>query len=294
MRDALFETFQDWKEDLSDPWKKVFEHFEHTDLDYDSVDPNLEHFAWEPIFPSRKNNKILGEPRGASTLAAFSGISPNKVKAVLIGQDPYPDISRATGRAFEQGDIDNFQEDSYRVTKSLRSILQVLADYRMSTDRYTQIDGYEQLVNDIENKKIVLETRSKLFQKWVNEGVLLLNAGLTISRFGGKDSAYQHEGHIPFWEPVISRTLQYLSERQNGHIVFILWGTKAQGIFKKSDVEATARKNDYWGTRIMKVVKNHPAYIPRGSSIPEFFMGKNALLEVNEALDTMNTKSIDW
>lgn len=293
LKDALLESYEDWKDDLSGPWKEVFE---STELDYDSVNSNLVHLPWEPIFPSRKNKRILGEPRGASTFSAFSGISPNKVKVVIIGQDPYPNVAQATGRAFEQGDVGDLKEDGHMVTKSLRRILQVLADFRKGNTRYTRsVKGYERLMSDIENREIDIETRAGLFRKWVREGVLLLNAGLTISRFGGSDSAYQFEGHIPLWKPVISATLEYLAKRKSGHVVFVLWGRKAQNILEEADVEGIARAQGNWLTRVRVVTKTHPAADSQSNtSLTPFFLGKNILTEANEALEDMQTTGIDW
>ena len=46
-------------------------------------------------------NRLLGTDREAHVFRAFDELEPDRVKAVVIGQDPYPHVTRATGRAFE-------------------------------------------------------------------------------------------------------------------------------------------------------------------------------------------------
>src|SRR6185369_12848524 len=67
---------------------------------------------------------------------AFDGITPDEVRVVVIGQDPYPHVEQATGRSFEQADV---VAGLTKVTPSLKRILQAVALARTGDRRY--VDG---------------------------------------------------------------------------------------------------------------------------------------------------------
>ena len=70
------------------------------------------------IVPVRRRNR-------SGVFHALEGIDPSDVAVVVIGNDPYPDPRRATGRSFEQGDLTEWFDDlaeSGRVTPSLLNL----------------------------------------------------------------------------------------------------------------------------------------------------------------------------
>ena len=283
-----------WQGDLTAAWRTALD---GVDLAYGDVADDLIHESWEPIFPSLKSQRILGEPDGAATLQAFAGMTPNQVRVVIIGQDPYPKVSQATGRAFEQGDVDDWAEDGHRVTKSMRRILQALADQRRGgPKRYSVRDsGWDLLQGDLQSFDTEIEGRRELFNNWASQGVLLINAGLTISRFGATNSRYQFEGHIPLWAPVVGQVMRFLSTRQSGQVVFVLWGGKARTTFNNSAAEHDAQAAGTWGSRAAKVERSHPAAPASGSSErPPFFSDGNPFSQINDALISLGADAIDW
>jgi len=292
LKDALFETYIDWKKDLEPGWLDVLS---DTELAFDAVDSSLELEAWEPIFPARKGRRILGAPSDASTLSAFEKLTPNAVRVVLIGQDPYPNIAQATGRAFEQGDVKDWVQESHDVTKSMRRILQVVGDFRSGTKDYTTEDvpGWQRLIRDLKEKRLQIENRPELFSKWVNQGVLLLNAGLTISRFEKGGHPHQLKGHIPLWRPVIDSVMRFLAERQAEPVLFVLWGDEAMNVFRDSGIERVAKDADTWQKNVQFVYRRHPAY---GKEVKDilFFQNENRFVEINAALTAMGAELINW
>lgn len=291
LKQALHETYADWKKDLAPEWLNVLS---GTELAFDDVDDSLELEAWEPIFPARKGKRILGAPTDASSFRAFENLTPGAVRVVVLGQDPYPNVAQATGRAFEQGDVNNWVQESHDVTESMRRILQVVGDFRSGTKDYTAEDapGWGKLIQHLKVKTLKIENRRKLFGKWVDQGVLLLNAGLTITRFKKGGHPHQLKGHIPLWMPVINSVMRFLAQRDSGPVVFVLWGGSALDVFRDAGVEQLAKTNGTWQTTVRFIHRDHPAYAHTG--IVPFFQGVNSFVEINAALAAMGADPINW
>ena len=124
------------------------------------------------------------------------------VKVVLLGQDPYHGAGQAHGLAFSV-------PDGVKTPPSLRNIFkEICADIYEGADRAMLTD----------------------LSRWANQGVLLLNATLTVAE--GKAGSHQHLG----WQTLTDQIVATLSaERQQ--LVFLLWGAHAQkkGIFVDRD-----------------------------------------------------------
>ena len=115
------------------------------------------------------------------------------VKVVLLGQDPYHGAGQAHGLAFSV-------PDGVKTPPSLRNIFkEICADIYEGADRVMLTD----------------------LSRWANQGVLLLNATLTVAE--GKAGSHQHLG----WQTLTDQIVATLStERQQ--LVFLLWGAHAQ------------------------------------------------------------------
>ena len=129
-------------------------------------------------------------PSGSLIFNAFYRTPFEKVRVVILGQDPYPDRSAAHGLAFSV-------RPGVRIPLSLRNI-------------FTEMS---------EDLSIPLRTNGSLLD-WVEQGVLLLNTCLTV-RCGCPGS---HIGRG--WESLTDRIIRLISDRKE-HIVFILWGSHA-------------------------------------------------------------------
>ena len=129
-------------------------------------------------------------------LRAFEGTNPEKVRAIILGQDPYSNPAWATGRAFEQGDLLEWPDQSQAVTDSLRRIVQAIMVARTGAECYTAGDrAWSQLAKDAHSGLLHLEPPRRLFDRLEREGMLFLNTSLTISvreRAGGPKECHRH------------------------------------------------------------------------------------------------------
>jgi uracil-DNA glycosylase len=293
LRQALEETLAGWKEDILPQWQAVLA---GTEPAFQDVDDRLQHEPWEPIFPTRRGKTIPGAPPDAHIFRALDGISPEQVRAVVIGQDPYPNVSWATGRAFEQGDLLIWPENggfgrNRLVSASLENILRVWAVAKTGDRRFVENPkGWQEVVREAEALK--LPSPRKLFDSWQKQGVLFLNAGLTLSRYESGGAEHQIKGHIPLWRPVIGALLTHLATRPEGHVVFMLWGRPAENVFVESGAKAAAETAGTWETRVRTVRHTHP--VARVNNWPSFFRDPNPLLDTNAALLQMGEEPINW
>lgn len=137
-----------------------------------------------------KQNKTI-YPHGQEIFSAFNETPFEKVKVVIIGQDPYHGPGQAHGMCFSV-------RPGIKVPPSLVNI-------------------YQELSSDLGVRPV---THGFLLN-WARQGVLLLNNVLTVE----KAKAASHKGRG--WELFTDKVIQVLNdEREN--LVFLLWGTPAQ------------------------------------------------------------------
>ena len=130
---------------------------------------------------------------------AFDLCTFDNLKIVIIGQDPYHGTGEANGLCFSVN-------DNVKIPPSLRNIF---AEINTDLDR------------------IMLPTSGNL-EHWAKQGVLLLNATLTVR----KDEANSHK-HLD-WQKFTNAVIQKISEEKE-HVVFMLWGSFAQKKIKFID-----------------------------------------------------------
>lgn len=129
-------------------------------------------------------------PPGRQIFAAFDATPFNQVKVVILGQDPYHGDGQANGLCFSVNDGVPFPPSLLNIFKEINA--DVGAPIPSSGD----------------------------LNRWARQGVLLLNATLTVA-------AHQpgsHQGHG--WEQFTDAVIRVLAE-QREHLVFILWGSYA-------------------------------------------------------------------
>lgn len=162
---------------------------------YEVLRPQFE----APYFAELKNFLVAERqqhtcyPPGSKIFAAFDSTPFDKVKAVIIGQDPYHEPGQAMGLCFSV-------PQGVPVPPSLVNIIKEIND-----DLGTQIPA-----------------TSGDLSGWAAQGVLLLNATLTVR----EHAAGSHQRHG--WEQFTDAAIQALAERRQG-IVFLLWGSYAIG-----------------------------------------------------------------
>ena len=147
----------------------------------EDVPENLVLAPWVPIFPTLLGQTtVLGAPRFADTFRAFRGMRPQDVRAVVIGQDPYPDVAKATGLSFEQGNLRDWVQDDRLVSKSLRRMIQAAAAEDAGDDSYMSSRGWSEFINDTREGRIRPRSPGDFFNDSREQGVLWLNTTLSI------------------------------------------------------------------------------------------------------------------
>jgi len=275
-----------WQDDVNASWRKVL----------NGVEPNLAAIGsgltleeQETIFPGRKGSPAPGARADSHVFRALDGLKPRDVTAVVLGQDPYPMSSRATGRSFEQGDLAAWSASPKKVAESLRRILQIAAHFRTGEDKYLAGDAaWAGVVSDIDAALLNIKAPRDFFDEWQKQGVLCLNAGLTLSRFQ-KDV---QQAHFALWRPVVQRILTTLATRKDQRVVFLLWGGVAQKTFNELGI-LQAAKDAGTDQRIAVVTHVHPAAEDKTGK-PRFFGPPNTFTAANEKLTTIGGPIINW
>lgn len=129
-------------------------------------------------------------PPGGQIFAAFDTTPFNDVKVVILGQDPYHDVGQANGLCFSVNDGIPFPPSLHNIFKEVHD------------DTGAPIPASGNL------------------ERWAQQGVLLLNATLTVEAH--RAGSHQNRGWEEFTDAAIARLA---AERE--HLVFILWGSYA-------------------------------------------------------------------
>lgn len=193
-------------------------------------------------FVKEEYSKYTIYPPGNEIFNAFDSCPFDKVKVVILGQDPYHGPNQANGLSFSV-------REGVPLPPSLQNI-------------------YKELKSDLG----VTPSRNGDLEKWAKQGVLLLNATLTVR--AGNAGSHQGKG----WEEFTDAVIKILSEKKE-NLVFILWGAYAQ---KKG--------------QIIDVFKHHIIESPHPSpfSADRGFFGSKPFSRTNEYLVQQGIEPIQW
>ena len=140
------------------------------------------------------------------------------IKVVILGQDPYPERGRATGRAFEVGDLLSWNQAFRQV--SLKNIIRLIHKSYNDINEYKDIKKFSEIQKEIKSGKFSILPPDEIFKSWEKQGVLLLNAYLSVQ-------AGVTGSHIPIWQNFSEKLLRFISE-ENRDINYFLWGRMAE------------------------------------------------------------------
>lgn len=214
---------QSWKEQLSDEFTK-------------------EYFKLLTDFIRDEYKRTTIYPRGSHIFNAFEHCPFDRVKVVLLGQDPYHEPGQAHGLCFSV-------QDGIPFPPSLINIFQ-----EIKSDLGTPIP------------------KSGDLTRWADQGVLLLNATLTVKAHAA--GSHQNKGWETFTDAVIDRLN---SAKKN--IVYLLWGSYAQ---KKGSFIDTSRN--------LALKSPHPSPL----SAHRGFFGNKHFSKTNDYLIASGQTPIDW
>ena len=182
-------------------------------------------------------------PMGRDIFAAFDHCPLDNLKVVIIGQDPYHGIGQANGLCFS---VNN----GISHPPSLINI-------------------FRELFTDI-NKPIPI---SGDLSSWAKQGVLLLNATLTVRAH--QAGSHQKQG----WEEFTDAIIQKISD-QKEQIVFLLWG----GFAKKKGINIDSSKH-------FILTSGHPSPL---SANRGFWFGNKHFSQTNNFLNSIGKSTIKW
>ena len=188
-------------------------------------------------------------PPREALFAAFRLTPPEAVRAVILGQDPYHGPGQAMGMAF------SVPAELKKLPPSLKNIFKELA---------LEGEGEHSAVGDLSS--------------WVQQGVLLMNATLTVE--AGAPQSHAGKG----WETLTDRLIDRVLEEARP-VVFMLWGASAQ---KKKDRIETGAKTD-----VLVLSSNHPSPLSaRRPPVP--FIGCGHFKAANDWLEEHGRGRIEW
>lgn len=173
---------------------------------------------WKPLLTDcfiQDLRAIEGDLQGLDILPrpefVLRFLQTERVKGVVLGQDPYSTPGKATGRAFEVGDLYAWRDCP---SDSVLEILKAL--YRFSRGKEGKLEKKGIIADD----KFVILQPNQLFEHWENEGILLLNTALTCS-------PKKPGSHLALWAPIVNKVVRFLRTQASPPFWF-LWGEEAQ------------------------------------------------------------------
>lgn len=204
---------------------------------------------------ARRRRGPVYPPRG-QVFAALNACPLGRVKVVIVGQDPYHGPGQAHGLAFSIADT-----TACRFPPSLRNIFEECrADPAVEFSRgaaYTSGSSGSLL-------------------RWAAQGVLLLNAVLTVD--GGQPNSHQKQG----WEAFTDAVVRAVLRREGKGCVFILWGAPAAKKVPSID-----------RLRHRLITSSHPSPLSNAKG-KEPFSGSRCFSRCNALLAELGHEPIDW
>ncbi|MCK5814673.1 MAG: uracil-DNA glycosylase [Flavobacteriaceae bacterium] len=214
--------------------------------------------SWKPILQSEFEKPYFKEleefvqfeyaqntcyPKEEQIFSAFDHCSFDDLKVVIIGQDPYHGVGQANGLCFSVNDGIKHPPSLVNIFKELQTNL---------------------------NQSIPL---SGNLERWADQGVLLLNATLTVRAH--EAGSHQKKG----WEQFTDAVIQRISEEKED-IVFLLWGGFAKKKGKKID-----------RTKHSVLESGHPSPL---SANRGYWFGNKCFSEANIFLKNKNLDEVMW
>jgi uracil-DNA glycosylase len=208
-----------------------------------------EYFKTLTEFVKEEYKKSTVYPLPKNIFTAFELTPFKKVKVVILGQDPYHGAGQANGLSFAVN-------DGVRNPPSLQNI-------------FKEIDSD---IGPTSPEASRGTSRSGDLSRWADQGVLLLNATLTVR--GSTPGSHQGKG----WEAFTDAAIKALSDKRE-RLVFILWGNYARQ--KGAHIDRTKH---------LVIESPHPSPFSAYSG----FFGSKPFSKANEYLLKNNKQIIDW
>lgn len=194
-------------------------------------------------FVEREYDEHTCYPPKESIFAAFNSCSFKDTKVVILGQDPYHGEGQANGLCFSVA------------------------------DGVTHPPSLKNIFKELESDLGIPVPESGNLERWAAQGLLLLNATLTVR--ASEAGSHQKQG----WEQFTDAVVETLS-RKRENLIFLLWGGYAQKKGKKID-----------GTKHHILKTGHPSPL---SANRGYWFGNGHFSQVNGLLKENEKNEIDW
>lgn len=182
-------------------------------------------------------------PKGSQIFSAFDHCHFEDVKVVIIGQDPYHGAGQANGLCFSVNDGVSFPPSLINIFKEIEKDLSIPIPLSGNLER------------------------------WADQGVLLLNATLTVRE--SEAGSHQNQG----WETFTDAVIQHISDQKEG-VVFLLWG----GFAKKKGAKINRNKHHVLET-------GHPSPLSANRGL---WFGNKHFSKTNDYLKSTGKNVIEW
>ena len=217
---------------IGNDWDEILNDVTHTKEFYNTMVLAKKEYETKTVFPPKQN-----------VFEALKMTSYENTRVVIVGQDPYHGVGEAHGLSFSV-------KPGVRVPPSLQNI-------------------YKEMKDDL---GIIEPANCGDLTKWAKEGVLLLNAILTVE----KDKAGSHSSLG--WEFFTDNIIKKLNEKETP-VVFILWGSFAR-----------SKKLYITNPKHCIIESTHPSPF----SARNGFFGSKPFSRANDFLIKNGLKPIDW
>ena len=205
---------------------------------------NKPYFSALVDFVKSEYKKNTCYPPGNQIFNAFNQCHFDDVKVVVIGQDPYHGMGQAHGLCFSVN-------DGIPHPPSLMNIFK-----------------------EIEDNLGIPYPKSGNLLRWANQGVLLLNATLTVR--ANQAGSHQNKG----WEMFTDAVIRLISDKKDSNIVFLLWG----GYAKRKSALINASKHHI-------LTSGHPSPL---SANRGYWFGNKHFSKTNSLLEQASLPAILW
>lgn len=194
-------------------------------------------------FVKNEYSKYTCYPKGSDIFAAFDFCALDDLKVVILGQDPYHGVGQANGLCFSVH------------------------------DGITHPPSLINIFKEIEKDVDIPYPKNGDLSRWAKQGVLLLNATLTVR--AGEAGSHQKQG----WEQFTDAVIQKISEEKED-VVFLLWG----GFAKKKAKLIDKKKHHI-------LTSGHPS--PLSANRGYWFENKH-FSKTNDFLQSIGSATIQW
>jgi uracil-DNA glycosylase len=231
-------------EKVSNKWLNKFNMYNNTN-ENKSIYKILEIINNQKDFYKEQNLNLTIFPKVENIFKCFTYFEPNNTKIVLLGQDPYHGPNQATGLCFGV--------NNNNIPPSLRNIA-------------------KELKNDLD-----LELKDYSLENWAKQGILLLNASLSVIQS-------KPNSQMKLWNHFTDFIINELNNCEHA-IIFVAWGAFAHNKLKninlnKHNIIISSHPSPL---SVFKQYKNYPA-----------FSGSKPFSKINEILKKNNEKIINW